>query len=327
MPSRELIFALVSVLLLNPAGERVRAQDVHPEAGHSSVTLLNVGLGSVGAALSEGLTAGHGTGDAVFWNPAAASFSAAGSPTVTLSGARLLGGVRQTAVQYTTGWRKIGIALQIVYGTLGDIEVRGYEPSPEPDAISTTHDIVAGLSLGLPLMDGGGIGFSVKGIYEKLHLTDAFGAAVDAGIQLPLPLLGGLLKTGMAVRNLGSMGTLEQERPRLPWSVAAGIALARPLQWGGWTFSAGGDAWKPADDWTQLRVGVEAGWDVLKLRAGTRRGRGWGTLSAGIGIALSDWRLDYAYIYDPDPVRQFLGNTQRVGISLILGGRDGAGRR
>lgn len=327
MPGRMLAWGVVSALLIGAVPGLVWAQEVHPKAGISSVTLLNVGLGPVGAALSEGLTAWHGTGDAVFWNPAAASFMVQDGPVVTLSGARLLGGVRQTALQYGAGWGGVGIALQVVYGSVGDIEIRGVEPTPEPLAIGTAHDLVAGVTVGLPLPRGGGLGIAVKGIYEKLHMDDAFGIAADAGIQLPLPVFGGLLRVGVAVRNLGSMGTMEHERPRLPWSLAAGIALDRPLRWKGWTFSAGGDVWKPADDWTQLRLGIEAAWDVLRLRMGTRQGKGWGTMSAGVGFALSGWCLDYAYIYDPDPVRQFLGSTQRIGVSLELGGQDSAGRQ
>ncbi len=320
---------MVAMLLASAAGPAL-AQEVHPKAGKYSVTLLNVGLGPVGAALSEGLTAWQRYGDAVYWNPAAASYlagSAGSGPTLTLSGARLLGGVRQTALQYGTSWRGFGLTLQVVYGSVGDIEVYGEEPAPEPLAIGTAHDISAGIGLGLPVLDGGGIGVAVKGIYEKLHLADAFGAAVDVGVQVPLPVWEGRLQAGMAVRNLGSMGALGQERPRLPWSMAVGVALARPLQWGEWSLDAGGDVWKPADDWAQFRLGVEAAWDVLRLRLGTRQGEGWSTVSAGIGFALSSWRLDYAYTYDPDPARQFLGGRQRLGVSLELGTRQEGGRR
>jgi hypothetical protein len=162
------------------------------------------------------------------------------------------------------------------------------------------------------------VGITVKGIYEKLHLADAFGFALDGGLLFPLPGLKELFRAGIAVRNVGSMGVLENERPDLPWSVAAGISLATPIELGRWRISAGGDVWKPADDWTQLRIGAEAAWDIMRLRIGTRQGKGWGTISAGIGLTLPGWSLNYAYIYDPDPARHFLGATQRLGVSIPL---------
>lgn len=318
-----LMAAVFCHLVAGPGCRSVEAQESHPRAGTLSVTLLNVGLGPVGAGLSDGLTGWSGISDAVFWNPAAVSTLASENPEVVLSGARLLGVVRQTSFQYSTRLGRAGLAIQMIYDGVGDIEIRGDEPTPEPLALGSAHDFVAGVTIGLPLPAGAGLGVTVKGIYEKLHLADAFGIAADAGIQLPLPVLSGLFRAGIAVRNVGSMGTLENERPELPWSMAAGIALARPLDWGEWSISAGGDVWKPADDWTQLRVGLEAAWDVLRFRAGTRQGKGWGTISAGIGIVMPGWSLDYAYIYDPDPGRHFLGATQKLGVSIPL--RKGTG--
>lgn len=306
-----------------PGCGSVEAQVSHPGAGEQSVTLLNVGLGPVGAGMSDGLTGWSGISDAVFWNPAAVSTLASEYPEVVLSGATLLGVVRQTFLQYGTRLGRAGLALQLIYSSVGDIEIRGDEPTPEPLALGSAHDFVAGVTIGLPLPSGAGLGVTVKGIYEKLHLADAFGIAADVGVQLPLPVLNGLFRAGIAIRNVGSMGALENERLELPWSMAIGIALAKPVEWGNWIISAGGDVWKPTDDWTQLRVGLEAAWDVLKFRAGTRQGKGWGTISAGIGIVMPGWSLNYAYIYDPDPSRHFLGTTQKLGVSIPL--RKGTG--
>jgi hypothetical protein len=122
------------------------------------------------------------------------------------------------------------------------------------------------------------------------------------------------------------MGVLDTKRLELSSSRAIGIALARPVELGSWRFTAGADVWKPADDWTQLRVGLEASHDPLRLRLGTRQGTGWRTISAGFGLALGGWRFDYAYIYDPDPDRRFTGSIQRLGIQIFLADRNGTGR-
>ena len=108
---------------------------------------------------------------------------------MVLSGASLLGEVRQTFLQYGTRLGRAGLALQLMYSSVGDIEIRGDEPTPEPLALGSAHDFVAGVTIGLPLPSGAGLGVTVKGIYEKLHLADAFGIAADVGIQMPLPVL------------------------------------------------------------------------------------------------------------------------------------------
>jgi hypothetical protein len=122
------------------------------------------------------------------------------------------------------------------------------------------------------------------------------------------------------------MGVLDRERLKLPSSAAVGLALAQPVPVGTWRLDAGADLWKPADDWTQLRVGLEASRNPLRLRVGTRQGKGWKTVSAGFGILLGSWQFDYAYVYDPDPDRRFAGSIQRLGVQINFTGRNGTGR-
>ncbi|MFC1530483.1 hypothetical protein ACFL6R_07200 [Gemmatimonadota bacterium] len=299
-------------------------QQVHDKAGTTSVPLLNLGFGPTGTALAEGLTAWSGSPDAVWWNPAAATRLASGTGSLlALGGARLYDGMNNTSLAWGTRLRGAGLVFLASYSGLTGIEVRDDLPTPDPLSTTSAHDLTAGVSVGLPFMSGD-IGFAIKGIYEKLHYTDAWGVAIDAGIQLPLP--GDLLRVGASVRNLGRMGVLDQVRLQLPWSVAIGAALIEPLEVGSWWLSAGADFWKPADDWAQLRLGVEASSDPLRLRIGTRQGRGWKTISAGLGIVFGGWQFDYAYVYDPDPDRRFIGSIQRLGIQIQLDDRNRSGR-
>jgi hypothetical protein len=297
------------------------AQNAHPDAGTFSMTLLNGGLGPVGTGLSEGLTAWAGSADAIYWNPAAATrIGDFGERQLTLSGARLFGDMRQTAIGYAAPWYDAGVAFQILYFGLNDIPVRGVVPTAEPLGSTSAYDLVASVSMGFPVINGGGVGITLKGLYEKLDVSDAAGLAFDIGIQAPLSFWSERLTAGFAVRNLGSMGELDQETLTLPWSVAGGLALTEPISWGTWYFRGGVDYWKPADDWAQVRLGIEAARDLLRLRAGYRYGRGWNTFSAGLGLAMRGWQLDYAYVFDPDLNRRALGNVQRLGVSLDLGG-------
>ncbi len=295
-----------------------RAQSVHPDAGAYALVLLNGGLGPVGSGLAEGLTAWPAGTDAVYWNPAAGADPV---PQLTLSGARLFADERQTALAWTTRAGRVGLTLHLLYSGVSGIEVRD-GPTPEPLAYTSAYDLVGGVSGALRLAGGLDVGVGVKLLYEKLDLSDAFGMALDVGLQAPIPHLE-WLRAGVAVRNLGRMGAFETERPRLPWSMAAGLALAAPLHLGEWGITAGFDLWRPADDFTQLRFGVEAAFQALRLRAGHRLGRGWNTFSTGAGFTSGPWRLDYAYTFDPDADRRALGTIQRLGLSLELGGGEG----
>ncbi|MFC1499715.1 hypothetical protein ACFL6T_01705 [Candidatus Zixiibacteriota bacterium] len=314
---------MVSVLFVVPV-RTLTGQEVHPRAGETSVPLLNFGFGPVGTGLAEGLTAWSGSPDAVWWNPAAAALYATGEGSIlSLNGARLPGETSNTSISYGRGIRRAGVVFLASFSGTSGIEVRDDLPTPDPLSTTSAYDLSAGVSVGFPLA-GVGIGLTVKGIYEKLHYADAFGAACDAGVQIPLP--GGFLMAGAAVRNLGRMGVLDTRRLVLSSSKAIGLALARPVLLGTWSINAGADIWKPEDDWTQLRVGVEASHDPLRLRLGTRQGKGWRTLSAGLGLALDGWRFDYSYVYDPDPDRRFTGNIQRLGIQIFLDERKGIDR-
>ena len=299
------------------------AQSPAPEAGTTSLPLLSIGFGARGAALGEALTAWPGGADAVYWNPAASVPLPEGGSRVDLAGGELFGDVRQSSASWSVGWGRAGLTLHLLYSGVGDIPVRGALPTPEPLGTTSAYDLAGGVSAALPLPSGGSAGVTVRGLYEKLDVFDAAGAALDAGVLLPLPVWGERLQVGLSVRNLGSVGRLETEKLELPWSRALGVAFARPVAVAGWRVLAGADIWKPRGDWSQLRAGLEARKELLSLRTGLRVGEGWRTLSAGIGLDLGSWELDYAYVYDEDPDRRFLGNLQRVGLRVHLGSGDG----
>lgn len=299
------------------------AQTPHPQAGTTSMPILSLGLGPVGGALSEGLTAWPGGTDATFWNPAAAAaVRQTGGASLQFAAARLFEEMRVTSLSWDTPAGPLGISAQLLYAGVGDIPVRT-GPSTDPIATTSANDVVLGLSAGMEVAGRGAVGITVKGLYEKLDTSDAFGAALDAGLQMPLPLWGGRVQAGLAVRNVGRTSRLGTESLTLPWSVAAGLALSRPIPIGEWRLLGAFDVWRPVDDWTQLRGGIEAVYDVLHLRLGGRTGKDRRALSAGLGLRMQGWRLDYSYTYDTDPDRRFLGNLQRLGVTLDLSGTGG----
>ena len=312
---RVLLIALLAAVPAAACPASAAAQS-HSRAGTTSLPLLVLGLGPVGAGLSEALTAWPGGPDAVYWNPAAAANSGFGR-TVLLSWGRYFEEVRQTGLAYLTRLGPAGVMVQLYHAGVDGIPVRE-GPTQEPIGTTAVYDLAGALSVGLALPRGGSAGLTVKALHTRLDFANASGMAVDGGLHLPLPLWEERLQVGLAVRNIGHIGALEQEPLKLPRSFAAGVALAEPLARGPWLWRAGMDVWNPVDDFTQVRLGAEAARDMLRLRAGFRAGRGHRTLSAGVGLVLGGWRFDYAYVYDTDPDRSYLGALQRLGIMLDL---------
>jgi|GEM_PF-1489374 len=327
---RNRMWWLAAVLLVLPAGSG--AQEAYSGAGsRAGVQFLKLGHGPAGAALAGGLTAWRATADAVHANPAAV-VGESGSQSwqmLSLAGTRLYGDDRLTSLIWARGSDRGGIAVEVAYNGISGIEVRD-APTTEPLALTSAHDVGVGIGGGLRLPGDLTVGLILRGLYEKLYEYDAFGIGCDAGLQLPVPGTDGLLRAGVAVKNVGRMGRLDTERLTLPWSVAGGVALNRPLRLGAVEIMAGADLWKPADDWAQVRVGVQARSAPLIFRLGTRQGRNWNVLTAGLGLSFGNWVIEYAYEYDPDVNRHFLGSVQHLGLAVDLqaiGAGDGRRNR
>ena len=74
-------------------------------------------------------------------------------------------------------------------------------------------------------------GVNVKGIQEKLADENANGAAFDVGANViyPKPVMGGTLRLGAVVQNLGSGIKFEQQKDPLPTDYKVGVAAVQMM--------------------------------------------------------------------------------------------------
>jgi len=270
-------------------------------------------LGGAGASLAEGP-------EALFWNPAGIA------PATAVTGSRgriafdhhesiqsfrqeIVGGVLQKAGD------GIGLALNAHYTE--SIEERdalgNLTGSFGADDLAVVFGYAATLSPGLRL--GGGLQWA----HEDLAGIGASALGLSAGALYAVPSLAGLT-LGASVRNLGGSPSFETadgaegSKVPQPMTVSAGASYghAKP---GGLSWRAAADALKLKGDSMEGRLGLEvAPIPSLALRAGWMLGQDAADLTAGAGIVVGRFDIDYAYV----PYHDDLGSSHRIALGARL---------
>jgi hypothetical protein len=158
-------------------------------------------------------------------------------------------------------------------------------------------------------------GVNLKGIQEKLADEKANGAAFDIGANLiyPKPVMGGTLRFGAVVQNLGSGIQFEQQKDPLPTDYRVGLAAVQMMDK---KLNVSLDYTRPKDDDPYLSGGVEY-WVVpfLALRTGYVNNKNEGSgVRAGIGLRIKGISFDYAYAGQGE-----LGMSHRYELSFRFG--------
>lgn len=267
----------------------------------SGFTLLNEAVGGRSAAMADAFTSVSGDQTALYANPAAAAWMT--SKDFVLSHHSSFADVRQGYAGWAYGNGTRGIGLSLGIHTAGDFEART-GPSAQP--IGTFHllEMNVGLTYAQRLGDRLSTGFSARVLHEDLASERASGFTIDAGVQYRVS---GSFTLGAAIKHLGRMEALAQERVSLPREIRAGGSLsrdrllvsaeARIQRFGENGFHIGGEM-RP------LRT--------LALRAGYVSGLEARDLVFGFGLRRGNWRFDYAFV----PSSLDLGDSHRVSVGI-----------
>ena len=180
--------------------------------------------------------------------------------------------------------------------------------------------------------DGFSVGVEAKFIHSALADVSGRSAAVDLGAQAKsvfLLLSGGPVDLGAYFSNLGPPIKLGGVSSPLPFAAVAGLlwhgapAFAEPSAASlPWDLDAGFDLHCPVDLAPYAALGLEAGFrfDGQRRKAAVRVGYnessagvsgGYSGLTAGVGLDLQSFRLDYAWAPFGD-----LGMQNRVTLAL-----------
>jgi len=292
------------------------AADIHPNAGKTSASFLKIGLGARAVAMGESYAGIADDVYAVQWNPAGlnsiANNELSGMHTEWLQGMRYeyaSAAVRLSA--NSVGAFSIGY---LSYGSDFERRTQTLEFTEDgPSASSGTfggYGLVAVASYSLKLDQNWTIGGNLKGISENLDTTTGYTAAADLGA---LYTLSQNVKLGMVVQNVGP----NLSGFALPINIKVGLGFALPEC----HLTGAIDINQPNDNYTKISAGLEYNHEnLLFARLGYRyriNGDALGDLAgltAGLGLKLAQYQLDYAFVPFGD-----LGLTHRISFTAKLG--------
>ena len=282
------------------------------EAGTEAVPFLNIVRGARTAALGGTGTADDADPTAIFLNPANLPGGAAMGAVFEYH--RRFQGIRQhlLAVSGERAPFRWGVGAAVL--RVGDIERRGEYPTEEPLDIFSATDIVAGVAGAYRLAGFLDVGLKVKGIFEKIYTSNAFGFAVDTGLSADLSHTLARLKLGLAAANLGPDMGFESGKHPLPRQLRAGVALYPRT-----AFLAEGSALLVdvvrEHGETRGSFGVEVSpYPGISLRYGLGVGFDTRDHAFGLGFWWASWAFDYAYV----PYSMNLGEVHQIGIKYRL---------
>jgi hypothetical protein len=278
---------------------------IHDHAGATGMAFLKVGIGGRATAMGGAYSAISGDVTAGYWNPAGLT-GIEGRDVVWMHSVWFQGiRAEYAGLAVGNGRRTMGISVRLQ--TAGELE-RREGPTVEPLGTFGVYDVALTCSYAQRLKPWMDFGVNVHALYEKIHIEDASGWAMDLGLLFRAPVDG--LQGAFVLRHLGKTNTMKAKSILLPTEIRAGISYR--LRDG---LLASGDVSFPNDSWTRVHLGLEYRiGELLSLRAGTQTGSEERTYSAGLGITRGMWRMDYAFVpFDFD-----LGNTHRVSLGLGL---------
>jgi len=278
--------------------------------GTTAAEVLKIGVGARAIGMGEAYVAQADDVSSLYWNPAGLALMQE----------------RQASFMYDQMYQdlkfqnaNVGIPLEngaiggsLSYLSYGDIA--GFDQSGAATGNQTAYSGVATLGAAF-LGNQWSAGANIKGIQEKLADEKANGAAFDVGgnVIYPKPVLGGTMRFGAVVQNLGSSMKFEQQSDPLPMDWKLGVAAVQMLDK---KLNVSLDYTSPKNDDAYVSGGFEY-WLVpfIALRAGYVNSKNEGNgMRAGIGLRIKGVSFDYAYAGQGE-----LGMSHRYELSFRFG--------
>jgi len=283
------------------------------DAGTSAGEFLKLGTDARGVAMGQAMTAAAEDVTALFWNPA--GLSQMQKNEVNLTGAALYQDMYYGFTAYGRPVRPIiqlrrrflrpsglgTLAVGALYLSAGTLQEKKNDGTKTGGSF-TPRDIAIMAGWGGSLTNNFDLGIAFKLIDSKIH-SEARTGAVDAGLRFRLHLGDWPYVFALSARNLGGRLQYRSQRDPLPMTFSAGQTL-RPFRQ--WILSA--DVVLPRDNDIYPALGTELeiptpGEAMQVLLRGGWSGRirsadidGTAGISVGLGIGVSSFRMDYAWV-------------------------------
>ncbi len=299
---------LISFVAL--AAFQVAVQAQSNQGGRTGMAFLKLGAGARATAMAEAYTALSADATSTWWNPA--GLADLKKTHLTFTHTEWLQSISNDFTAIAFPALGGGAGLSVYTNRIDDIE-RRVIPSEDPLGTVDATDFAASASFARTLSDKISAGATIKYLYEKIYLESASGFAFDFGIQARPT--SGALRLGVVIQNLGSVNELANESIRLPLTGRFGAAYSVEMPRLDGVVVVTAEGVKIRD--TDFRAGFGLELDVrqrVALRVGYQSGVEERSISAGLGLHMSRFNLDYGYT----PFSSNLGDTHRFSIGVEL---------
>lgn len=288
------------------------------DEGTSGAQFLRIGADASAAALGDTGSAANGA-RAIFYNPA--GLAGPSGTELYLSRVSWIGETTYSNLAFSTKHGASAYGLAVSYLSSGDID----KYDKYGNALSETYserDMAVTLGYAAPLGKAAGFGVNAKFISSRLEAEYATALALDAGLRYSA--IPGRLDFGFAMQNMGPGLKYVNSASPLPLNFRLGgkytlsLEKARQLRKSAAFFA---DINHQRDAGFCANTGVEfetdyEGSSSFALRAGYKTGATGDSsgISAGIGLNMKSYLIDYAYAPMGD-----LGNTHRISLTMLFG--------
>ncbi|MEE9171222.1 MAG: PorV/PorQ family protein [bacterium] len=292
------LFAFVSLFLL--AGFA---------SAQTGLSFLKVGVGGRATGMGEAYTAVANDATAAYWNPA--GLLQLGEKQIYLVHNEWFKDFRSEFVALALPAENYVLGLSLNSTNIGDIEIRGTQPSVEPIGTFTSHDLALGISYARSLTQRLDLGVGLKYIYQKIFIHESGGVAADLGFRYHTETIP--LEFALTLQNFGSMSKLREESPRLPRLIRIGFAYspALSLSEGSWIFA--GDWVSDSEGNSHLHLGSEFQLrSFLAIRLGYQTGYELKNIHFGFGVQSGRLLWDYGFV----PLQQDFGQGHRFSLGV-----------
>ena len=279
--------------------------------GTSGGSVLSIPVGARAIGMGEAYTAMADDVSSLYWNPAGLALLNQSQASFMYN--QWLQDLTYSNLAVATPLENGGLGASLSYLSYGKIQ--GYDDSGNPNGNINAYNGVATLG-GAWLGDIWSLGANLKGVQGSLADVKATGFAGDLGATLMYPkeVMGGTIRMGATLRNLGTgLKYIDQIDP-FPRELRVGIAALEMVDR---KLNLSFDYGKQRDLDSAYYTGAEY-WVMPKrvaLRAGYVSSQAEGNgLRAGIGLRVKDLSFDYAFSSYGD-----LGMTHRYELTFRFG--------
>lgn len=262
--------------------------DVHSAAGEYGYKFLNIPVSPVSIALAGRGIHYEANQAAWLWQPAAGS--AYSRKSFSASHSAWIGDTAYTALAYSYAKRNSHFGLALINLDYGELEKRDETGTLighyNPADINIRGNYARRLSPNLYL------GMNLGVIYEKLDTASSLGLSTDLGSTWLPPVRDS--KLSVALRNLGISNKTDAENISFPLSMD--LDLYKGLDLGNQHLGFEASLVKALDEDILMTLSTElALLDIVSLRAGYKFNTDAEGLSAGLGIRISRFAVDYGF--------------------------------